>query len=101
MNKSLTIDEIKHLSKLAGIELTPEELKKITPQLTEIINYVEELKKVNTDGIEPTNQTTGLSNVVRQDKLNPENTLPVEDALYNAPERLNNMFKVPIILKKD
>lgn len=100
MKNRLTKEDVLHLSKLVGLNLSNDDVKKITPQLSEIINFFQELKKVDTASVEITSQTTGLKDVLREDKLMSEDFLTHSDVLYNAPDKQNNMFKVPIILKK-
>lgn len=91
-------EEVKHIAKLARLPLTKEELKKFQFQLSEILEYMKILNKVNTDSVEPTTQITGLKNILREDKISP--SLPPEKALLNAAEKLGNFFKTKIILKK-
>lgn len=100
MKTKLTKTEIEHLAKLVGLKLTDEEIDRIGDQLSSVIDYFEELKKVDTSKVVPTSQTTGLVNITRSDVIKNQPLL-IEDALYNASDTYNNMFKVPIILKKD
>lgn len=64
---TLTREEVLHTAKLARLELTQEEVEKFRTQLSEILEYVGQLSKVDTKGIEPISQITGLQNVVRED----------------------------------
>jgi len=65
------IDEkqVKHIAKLARLELTEEEVKKFSVQINDILQYTELLNNVDTDGIEETSQVTGLKNVSQDDKV--------------------------------
>lgn len=63
----LNKDQIKHIAELARLELSEEEVKEITPQLSDILDHIEQLKEVDTNGIEPTAQVTGQENVLRGD----------------------------------
>lgn len=63
----LTTDQVEKIAQLARLKLSEEEIERYTNQLTNILNYVEVLKEVNTKGIKETNQVTGLSNVTRSD----------------------------------
>lgn len=65
----LTIEQVRHIAKLARLGLSDEEVKTLSTQLTNILQYVEILSEVNTDAIPPTNQVTGLANVSRPDAL--------------------------------
>ncbi|MEK9176264.1 MAG: Asp-tRNA(Asn)/Glu-tRNA(Gln) amidotransferase subunit GatC [Patescibacteria group bacterium] len=88
--------DISYVAKLANLPLTDEEKKKFAAQLEETITYVESLEKVDTKGVEPTSQVTGLENVTREDKVRP--SLSQEEALKNAKFTHNGFFKVKGIL---
>ena len=88
--------DVEALSRLARIQLTDEELTRFSGQLEEILSHVEKLKSANTEGVPPTGHVLPLSNVFREDKLQP--SLPVDQALANAPEREGPFFKVPKII---
>jgi aspartyl-tRNA(Asn)/glutamyl-tRNA(Gln) amidotransferase subunit C len=64
----LTIEEVKKLGELARIELSESDLIKFQKELSQILNYVEDLKQVNTEGLEIVSQVTGLENVLRIDE---------------------------------
>ncbi|MEK7472896.1 MAG: Asp-tRNA(Asn)/Glu-tRNA(Gln) amidotransferase subunit GatC [Patescibacteria group bacterium] len=83
----LTKKDVIHVAELSNLKLTDSEIKKFLPQLTKIVEFVGSLTEVNTENIEPTSQTTGLTNVVREDRVISENMLTQED-----------YFKVPAIL---
>lgn len=95
---NLTEAEVKHVAKLARLSLIPEEIKKFQEQLSEILDYVNQLKEVNTENVEPTSQVTGLENVFRNDEVMP--SLRVEEALSSAPAKMNNFFKTKLVLEK-
>lgn len=65
----LTKQQVQHVATLARIGLTPAEVEKFQTQLSGILDYVEQLNEVNTDGVEPTAQVTGLTNVTREDEV--------------------------------
>lgn len=89
--------DIDHLATLARLALTPEEKARFTAQLGDILGYVEQLKKVNIDGVEPTAHATPIFNVLQADE--PRAGLSVEDALRNAPAQRDNMFVVPRVVE--
>lgn len=97
----LTADDVKHVAKLAKLDLTDSEIKKFQGQLSKVIDYVTELGQVDTSSTQPTSQTTGLGDVFRNDTPNPFQTLSVEDALSQGKKVHNNYFAVPGILAKD
>lgn len=93
---AISSKDVQYLARLARIELTPEEVQQFTGQLDEILDYVEKLKSVNTDGIPPTHHVLPLTNVYREDVNRP--SLPTDLALANAPDREGPYFRVPRIL---
>lgn len=94
----LTKKEVKHVADLSNLTLSDAEIEKFTPQLEKIIEFVASLSEVDTDNVEPTSQTTGLKNVVREDRVKSEESLTQEEALSNT-ESHNGYFKVKAILK--
>lgn len=89
---SISIDDVKHIAKLARIELKQDELEKFRVDLNKVLGYVEVLKSVNTEGVEPLATVTGLENVMREDKV--EESELQEDILKNAPEKQGKFIKV-------
>ena len=94
---ALTRAEVEHVALLGRLELTPEEIEKLTVQLNAIIEYFEQLRGINTEGVEPTSHAILLQNVFREDEL--QQSLPVEEALQNAPSRLAEAFRVPRVVE--
>ena len=88
--------DVAYVAKLANLPLKPEEKEKFEKQLSETLSYVEKLNSINTKGIEPTSQVTGLENVTREDKTTP--SLSQEQALSNTTSYNNGLFKVKAIL---
>ena len=89
--------DISRLVKLARIELKPEEEVRLAPQLSEVLGYVDKLKELNVDDVEPTAHASPLSNVLRKDELG--DSLCRDDVLRNAPESSNGLFVVPKIVE--
>ncbi|MCR4306190.1 MAG: Asp-tRNA(Asn)/Glu-tRNA(Gln) amidotransferase subunit GatC, partial [Candidatus Daviesbacteria bacterium] len=87
----LTLDQVKKVAKLANLPLTTEEEEKYSEQLSNILNYIEQLNKVDTSDIEPTFNVTGQSNVMREDET--AGCLSQEEVLQNATKSKNNMFE--------
>jgi aspartyl-tRNA(Asn)/glutamyl-tRNA(Gln) amidotransferase subunit C len=65
----LTKDEVRHIAKLARLNLSDEEIDKFSTELTSILDYIDMLKEVDTKDVEPTEQVTGLRNSFRDDRL--------------------------------
>lgn len=95
---TVTKKDVKHIADLSNLVLTDEETQKFTPQLDKIIEFVSTLNEVDTSNIEPTSQTTGLTNVLREDTVKSDNSLSQDEALSNT-EGHNGFFKVRAILK--
>lgn len=93
-------EEIKHIAKLANLEISEKEIEKYSKQLSSVVDYVGQLDEVETKNVTPTSQTTGLINVKRKDKINLNNSLTVEESLLGTDETLNNYFKVKAILEE-
>lgn len=89
--------DIDHLATLSRLALTPEEKATFSAQLGDIVGYIEKLKEVNVDGVEPTAHATPILNVLQADE--PRAGLAVEDALRNAPQQRDNMVVVPRVVE--
>jgi aspartyl-tRNA(Asn)/glutamyl-tRNA(Gln) amidotransferase subunit C len=94
----LTPQDVLHVAKLAKIDLSQEEIKKYSEQLSSVVDYFSELSAVDTKNIEPTSQTTGLENVYREDKVSDNQSLSQEEATSGSDKTYNGYFKVPAIL---
>jgi len=92
----ITRDEVAYVARLARLEFTEEQMALFTTQLNAILDYVDKLGEVDTTGIEPTSHAIELTNAFRDDVALP--SLPVEEALANAPEREDGFFVVPRVL---
>jgi aspartyl-tRNA(Asn)/glutamyl-tRNA(Gln) amidotransferase subunit C len=90
---------VKHIAKLANLPIKEVEIEKLESQLSNTLNYIEQLNKVTTKNIEPTSQVTGLENILREDKIT--ESLTQEEALSNTTEKQNGLFKVKAILSND
>lgn len=64
---ALTKDQVLHIAKLARLTLKPEEIDKMTRELTSILQYIDMLSELDTSAIEPTAQVTGITNALRED----------------------------------
>lgn len=93
----LTKEEVKHVAKLANLTLTEAEIEKFQKQLSAVLGYVEILSQVQTAGVEPTSQVTGLENVLREDKA--DSCLSQTEALSGAKNQTKGLFKTKAILK--
>lgn len=89
----LTKEEVLKLARLARLRLSETEVVKYTHELEEILGYIEQLSKVDTNGLEPTNQVTGLHNVFRADEVVEYQAKP-EKLLKLLPNRKDDYIQV-------
>jgi aspartyl-tRNA(Asn)/glutamyl-tRNA(Gln) amidotransferase subunit C len=92
----LTAEKVQWVAHLARLQLTEAELDTMTRQLNVIVDYVDQLKQVNTDSVEPMAHALAVQNIFREDE--PAPSLPVADALANAPQRRGDFYSVPAVL---
>ena len=89
--------DIEHVAKLARLELTAEEEAELAAQLSQILEHAARVGEVAAADVPPTASPIPRSNVYRDDVVEP--SLPVDEALRNAPEREGDRFKVPRIVE--
>jgi aspartyl-tRNA(Asn)/glutamyl-tRNA(Gln) amidotransferase subunit C len=94
----LTRDEVLKLAALSKLRLSDEEIEKLRSELSEILSYVETLDKVDTEGLQPTYQVSGLKNVYRRDEIK-DYGYPLDSLLKNAPAVQDGQFKVKRVLE--
>lgn len=92
----LSNEDVLKLARLSKLTLREDQLERFRRELEEIVEYVEQLQSVDVLGLEPTNQVTGLTNVMRDDVI-AEYASP-EELLKNAPAREGNLIKVRRVL---
>jgi len=92
----LSEDEVDHIAHLARLELSGDEKTQFSRDLSGILHYVNQLQEIDTGDIETTFTVIPLSNVLREDRVEP--SMSSDDALSNAPEREGDYFKMPRIL---
>ena len=91
----ITTDNVKHVAKLARLELTEEETEKYSKQLGDILKYVEQMNEIDTTGIEPMPHAIPVYNVMREDVVKYEQTK--DEMMANAPFEEDGFFRVPKI----
>jgi aspartyl-tRNA(Asn)/glutamyl-tRNA(Gln) amidotransferase subunit C len=93
----VTRADVLKIAELAKLHFSEEELDAFTAQFQRILHYVEKLKEVDVEGIEPTSHVSQSGSfdtlLLRQDEVRP--SLPAEEALANAPDAGNGQFRVP------
>lgn len=96
MARKIDEAQVRKVAKLSRLELTEAEVEEFTGQLSAILDYVEKMNELDTEGIEPLAHCLPISNVFREDCV--KESLGTEKALDNAPQRDGDFFKVPKIL---
>jgi aspartyl-tRNA(Asn)/glutamyl-tRNA(Gln) amidotransferase subunit C len=94
---ALTADEVRWVAYLARLELSDAQSASMTRHLSAIVDYVNQLQQVNTDGVEPLAHPLDLRNVFREDV--PAPSLTADAALANAPDRRGDFYGVPAVLE--
>jgi aspartyl-tRNA(Asn)/glutamyl-tRNA(Gln) amidotransferase subunit C len=90
---AITRDDVLHVARLARLELTDAEVERFQEQLSAILDAVSKVQELELADVPPTSHPLDVVNVWREDVPRP--SLPVEEALANAPDREGNLFKVP------
>jgi aspartyl-tRNA(Asn)/glutamyl-tRNA(Gln) amidotransferase subunit C len=93
---SISRSDVEKVALLARLHLTEAELETATGQLSRIVDYVDQLSEVDTQGVEPMAHAIELANVFRDDAV--ATSLPREEALANAPHHDNRGYLVPAVL---
>jgi len=93
----ITKDEVLYVADLARLDLDEASIDRFAAQIGTILDYVDKLNEVDTEGIAPTSHAIFLTNAFREDE--PKEHLDREKALANAPEKEDGSFVVPKIIE--
>jgi aspartyl-tRNA(Asn)/glutamyl-tRNA(Gln) amidotransferase subunit C len=93
----ITKDEIIKLAMLSSLELTEEEVTRYQQEVSTILEMIDKLKEINTDGVEPTYQVSGNKNVTRDDEIQSDTVSPAK-LLNLSPDSLKDQIKVKKVL---
>ncbi len=93
----ITPAEVEHVARLARLALAPDELAALTGEMDAILAYVEQLGRLDTEGIEPTAHAVPLANAFRADQVRP--SFSPEQAQGNAPAPHPDGFRVPRVIE--
>ena len=96
MNR-ITEDQVKKVAELARLKLDDNQVKHHAKQIEKILDYINQLEKVDTNGVASTTRAIEVVNVLRSDANN--NFENRDELLDLAPDRENDFFKVPKIIK--
>lgn len=94
---TITTDDVRHLAQLSNLQLSDTEISDLQVDLGNILTYIDQLGALDTTGVEPTYQVTGLENIWREDKVHRGN-ISREQLLALAPEQQEDSVKVPQVL---
>ena len=97
-SKSLSLDDVKHVARLARLWLDDAHLCRLGGQLESILKYVDQMEKVDVTGVEPMAHALPLHNVLREDAVEP--SLATEQVLANTPDRDGPFFRVPKVIDR-
>ena len=92
----ITKDEVLYVAELARLDLDAASIEKFAGQIGKILEYVDKLNEVDTDGIRPTSHAISLTNAFREDEQREH--IACEQALANAPEKEDGSFVVPKVV---
>lgn len=90
--------DIEKVALLSRLSFTPEEADRFAGQLSKILEYADKINSLDTDGVEPTSHSIAMTNVFRDDTPRPG--LSPDEALANAPESEDHLFRVPQIIQE-
>ena len=93
----LSLEQVRHVAKLARLSLSPDEELRHQAQLSQVLEAFEALSTLDTAGVEPTDHVNLEPTVLRADQ--PQRPLTVDEALANAPERSGASFLVPRVIE--
>ncbi len=93
-DKKISEEEVKHIAELARIELSEEEKKRFSAELSDVLEYIQQLEEVDTDGVEPVSQVTGMVNIMREDVVENCSEDVRRKIIENFPEEKEGYIKV-------
>ena len=93
----ITTDDVRQLAQLSSLQMSDGEIESIAADIENILNYISQLNELDTSGVEPTYQVTGLENVWRGDEVD-GGDVPREQLLALTAEQSDNQVKVPKVL---
>ncbi len=98
---SISKKDVDKVADLARLALSDKESERTTTQLKRILEHVEKLSELNTEGVEPTSFTVPMRTVTRDDDRSEvsRSSLSNSDALKNSPSNKDGSFKVPQIIE--
>ena len=93
LRRMIDRDQVLHVARLARLELSDEEVDRMSGELSGILEHVDKIGEFDLEDVEPMDHVVALENVLRPDEPRP--SLPRERALENAPDTEDGAFRVP------
>ena len=93
----MTIEQVRHIAKLARIAMSEEELARLEPELNNILGWIEQLSEVETEGVEPLTAVIDLKLRLRDDAVTDGDCR--DEVLANAPDAQHGFFAVPKVIE--
>lgn len=93
----ITRETVEYVAHLGRLDLDPREIDEYTGQIDSILQYMDSLNALDTQGIEPTSHAVPVGCVMREDVV--RESFAAEESTGNAPERIDTFFKVPPIIE--
>ena len=90
---AITREEVLHVAKLARLELTDDEIERLTGELSAILEAVSKVSQLDLSDVPPTSHPLEVVNAWGEDE--PHEALSLDQAFANAPAREGDLFKVP------
>lgn len=90
-------EDILYVAKLAKLSLSEEEMQSLIPQMSEIIEFANNISKLDTEGVLPTNHILEIQNVFRKDEV--KESYAREDIIQNAPSKEAGCILVPNVVE--
>jgi len=99
MAKTISVDDVNHLSKLINTPLKDNEISKISEMLTDTLEYMDTLNELDTKNVHETFQVTGLTNVFQKDDEK-STTLSKKESLSNASDEIDGLFGTKAVFER-
>ena len=93
---AVTKKDVEKIAELANLKFSDEEIENFTPQMNEILSYMDKLNEIDTENIKPLSHPVEQTNVFRDDEMKP--SILTEEALKNAPSKDEQHYKVPKVI---
>lgn len=94
----ITDGKVKYIAKLANLIVSDAEANKLSQELSDTLEFINKVKQVDTKGLEPTSNVTGMENVFREDTIS--SSLTQDEALSGTNSKFKGYFKVKAVLEE-